>query len=350
MQHGFGLTSLSVVIMASCFVGCATLAPEREPEFVGAAQLQGISAAKEGLALLGQSRFIDAELKFLEVLEQQPLQHNILVALGAAQVGSGNFEGALETVAELNRKNPVDLAVVKVVTQALFGLGRDKEAVAVIDRALQIALDKQDVVAAQLYSQMLADQYFRLGFEEAGSCYSSLALQLGASELQQQAAARTWLARGYADKAAGVIGVSVTATEDRLLGKDPARLALQALVAAGIENYADAAKYALRGWEEGSGLSGGQQLELQLVRAFSQSLAPRTGETQVTAENDATPQKQRLITVTDAQSDEAQSENSEGEKGLEITSGQLQSVKTLHWPLVLLELLKRVEKAGELEV
>ncbi|RIL04556.1 MAG: hypothetical protein DCC75_12515 [Proteobacteria bacterium] len=222
--------SLAAVLVLIC--GCALPVDQSaRPSFVPKEELLLVQLMREGMAYFNQSRFIDAELRFRQVLWLRPELENAQVNLARTLEAVGLAMESVKQYDQLIEKFPEKIEYKLGRARALLVAGRRREALKAIEEvSIEYLSKNQDGLAANT-ARSLSNLYFKYGSEEQAFCFSSQAFAIRADRGEAQAHGRIMIALGSFDRAEEFLTAFSTQNG---LDKDPIFLAMRALSSYGL--------------------------------------------------------------------------------------------------------------------
>lgn len=269
-----GLFGLAFVFL---LVSCAPPPPTRSAQtFVPDAELSAVKIAREGLALFSRSRYVDAELKFRQVMRLNPNAHNVKFNLAVTLERMGVYEEAAAIYGELLKKEPKSLQYLLALGHLQFSARAFKDARATYEKALAVAFEAGDIATCISIAESISALEFLRGNEEAAFCYSKLVLTLRSETSQVLRHAKLLVAFGRYAEARNFV---TNYLEERAVAGDSALLHILALSSFGLGEYERAAEYE-RSALDAVSFDRKYEAEIHLVLALSEEMLARAGKLQ----------------------------------------------------------------------
>lgn len=227
---------------ALSLAGCALPVPRSSEieSFISDKELDTVALAREGMWYFNQSRYIDAELRFRQVLARAPGMQNIMVNLAATLEREGLYEEAQGLYEQVLEQDPRCIPCTSGLAHLHYSAERYDTARQTYESALAMALDAADDVMAANIARSLAALAFKVGDEEGALCYSSLVMRLRGNPDDFLRRVKFLSAAGrHADVIEAILALGST----RNIERDWAVVHARAMAAFGLGNLAEAVSF-----------------------------------------------------------------------------------------------------------
>jgi len=311
------------LVILGWFVGCALPAPPDVElnDFVPPEEIRLAYLAKEAMWYFGRSRYLDAELKFRQILWLRPDLKNMKQNLAETLGREGLYEEAVQLYLELVQEDPQALSRLSGLARLYYMAGKFDLARLQYEKALAVAIDRNDLGLMAKLARSLAVLSFKVGNEEEAGCYSAQALLWGATPDEFLRHISLLMAMGYYNAAMNALKKYVL---DNELERDPLFLHKRAMLSFALHKFDDAYAFETMAQEAalGRNVDPATQFEMNVVKFMAQRVRLK-------------------LTAEGAKDTEIDQAGKEFLQALEIYALTNQAF-TVYWPANLVEMLQEL--------